>query len=86
MKLPAKIRFDSVVAERVRERRHAAKLSLEDMSQASKGRVSKGVLVNIEQGLGCSSFVLAVCAEVLDCSLDDLAPVDAMLMVRSEAS
>lgn len=71
-----KIHFDAVVGDRVKVLRQEQNLSQRDMEQKSPF-LTKTTLHAIETGMGCSFFLATTIAEVLDCTIDDLAPTEA---------
>jgi transcriptional regulator with XRE-family HTH domain len=69
-----RIRLYSAVAESIRAKRLAGKLTQEKL--ASIIGVSKGQLAKIEEGgTSCPLHVVVALADAFDCTLDDLVPV-----------
>lgn len=73
----AKIFFDQSIGDVIRKLRDARKMSARELALASN--IPMTAVVNVEDGRGCSFHVAACIAEGLDCSLDDLAPIDVMM-------
>lgn len=70
----AKSAFNVEVGHRVREARHSTGRSIARFSEDIG--ISPSMLQNIEQGdIACPFFTARNIAEIVDCTLDDLAPV-----------
>lgn len=69
--------FAASVGDRIREARIAAGMTQADLAVAA--RMSKNTLSNMEQGRGAPPLLaVALIAHELDCTLDDLVPIDAI--------
>lgn len=70
----AKLRFNELVGRRIRELREAAHVSQRGL--AADVGISRTMMADIEEGtVACPFFVAKNITEVIDCTLDDLAPV-----------
>lgn len=70
----AKLRFNELVGRSIRELREAAYVSQRGL--AADVGISRTMMADIEEGtVACPFFVANNITEVIDCTLDDLAPV-----------
>lgn len=76
MNPPNKIRYYAMVGEALRAKRLERKMSMKDAADASRV-LSVSSIAAAEEGRACSFFCAAVLAEVYDCMIDELAPLDA---------
>lgn len=67
--------FQAVVGDKIRAERHKADKSL--AAVALETGLSMSTVESAEEGLGVSAFALALIAEALDVSLDELVPTEA---------
>lgn len=79
-----KDRFHQIVGERIREVRKESGLSIEKL--ASVSHINRSTIDNAEQGLAIGLYTLALIAEGLDVSLDELVPIEALMVARDEAA
>lgn len=69
-----RIRLYASIGETVRAKRVGGKFTLEQLAKATG--ISKSQLAKIEEGVtSCPAHVLVAIADALDCSLDELVPV-----------
>ena len=68
--------FYLTVGESIRAAREAAGLTKVDLARVARLPVS--AIRNAESGESCQLHVLALIAEALDCTLDDLVPLEAI--------
>lgn len=73
---PRKIHFDARIGALLKQRRLDCKKTISQV--ANEAGIAKGTLAALEDGRGGSFYVFALLAEVYDCTLDDLAPIDAL--------
>lgn len=76
--------FYQRVGERLRALREESGLSIEKLAKSSN--VGKTTIDKAEQGITISLYVLALLADGLDVSLDELVPIEALMADKDEAA
>ncbi len=76
--------FHTVVGERIKATREAAGLSIARL--AKDADTTPSAIDKAELGVTCSLYMLARIADALDCTLDDLVPLDALDEPADEAA